>query len=311
MDPEKAHDLGLRLIAGGFVSAHVPQDDDLQCTAFGTRLPHPLGLAAGFDKNGIALEGLYGLGFSFVEVGTVTPQPQPGNDRPRMFRLPGQEAIINRLGFNSRGAQAVAKNLERTDTPMPYGINIGKNKWTANEDAWMDYRDAARTLRDFGQYFAINVSSPNTPGLRALQARDDLARIVGAVRDAGVGKPLFVKVSPDQADDELAEIARFVGEAGLGIIATNTTVSRPEVDSNETGGLSGKPLTDRALEACRLIRQAAGSRVEIIAVGGISTGQDLTDRMAAGANVCQIYTSLVYRGPQAVRIILVEHTASR
>ncbi len=311
MDAEKAHDLGLRLIAGGFVSARLADLPSLDCAAFGTSLPHPVGLAAGFDKDGVALEGLYGLGFAFVEVGTVTPQPQPGNERPRMFRLPEHEAIINRLGFNSQGARAVARNLERTDVPMPYGINIGKNKWTSNEDAWMDYRDAARMLKHYGQYFAINVSSPNTPGLRALQSRDELARIVDAVRTVGVDRPVFVKVSPDQADDELVEIAQFATTAGVGLIATNTTISRTGIDSNGAGGLSGRPLRERALEVCRLLRQSAGVGTELIAVGGISTGQDLVERMEAGATACQIYTSFVYRGPEAVRLIVEESAAFR
>lgn len=311
MDAEKAHDLGLRLIAGGFVSGRLADLPSLDCAAFETSLPHPVGLAAGFDKNGFALEGLYGLGFAFVEVGTVTPQPQPGNEKPRMFRLPEHEAIINRLGFNSQGARAVARNLERTDVPMPYGVNIGKNKWTSNEDAWMDYRDAARVLKDYGQYFAINVSSPNTPGLRALQSRDELARIVDAVRGVGMNQPVFVKVSPDQADDELVEIAQFATIAGVGLIATNTTISRPGIDSNEAGGLSGKPLRARALEVCRLLRQSAGVGTEIIAVGGISTGQDLVERMEAGATACQIYTSFVYRGPEAARLIVEESAGFR
>jgi len=268
-------------------------------------------LAAGFDKNGVALEGLYNLGFAFVEVGTVTPQPQPGNKKPRMFRLPDEGAIVNRLGFNSRGAKEVARNLERSVVPIPYGINIGKNKWTSNEDAWRDYREAATVLRDFGQYFVVNVSSPNTPGLRALQSRDDLARIVDAVRSGGVRKPLFVKVSPDQADDDLVETARLAVGEGFGLIATNTTTSHPDLDSVEPGGISGRPLCKRSLDVCRLLRQSAGQRTEIIAVGGIFTGQDLADRMVAGATACQIYTSFVYRGPQAVRLILEEYAATR
>lgn len=279
--------------------------------AFDTELPHGFGLAAGFDKNGLALEGLYALGFAFVEVGTVTPLPQPGNEKPRMFRLPEHEAIVNRLGFNSLGAQEVARNLARTDTPMPYGINIGKNRWTPNEDAWKDYREAARILKPFGRYFAINVSSPNTPGLRALQSTDDLRRLVDAVRDAGVEKPLFVKVSPDQADDELVELAQFAATAKVGVIATNTTLSRPGVNTTHEGGLSGVPLRNRALAVCRLLRQAAGRDVEIIAVGGISTGQDLADRLEAGATACQVYTSFVYRGPQTVRLILDEYLSVR
>jgi dihydroorotate dehydrogenase len=276
----------------------------MRTRAFGVNLPHSVGLAAGFDKNGVALEGLYNLGFSFVEVGTVTPKPQPGNDRPRMWRHPAECAIVNRLGFNSLGAEAVARNLEASDTPIAYGINIGKNRWTPNETAWQDYYAAAKTLRYFGDYFVVNVSSPNTPGLRALQAVDDLSRIVDSVRRAGVQKPLFVKVSPDQADDDLISIAKLAVSNDLaGIVATNTTVAH----SYEQGGLSGLPLRTRAAEVCALLRQVLGNEKEIIGVGGISTGEDLNERLAAGATVCQVYTSLVYRGPNVVRDILAEY----
>ena len=274
-----------------------------KCRAFGVDLAHPVGLAAGFDKNGVALEGLYNLGFSFVEVGTVTPEPQPGNDRPRMWRFPEEEAIVNRLGFNSEGAYRVARNLEACDTPIPYGINIGKNKWTPNDFAWQDYASSARTLRDFGQYFVVNVSSPNTPGLRSLQAVDELTRIVDAVRKAGVDKPLYVKVSPDQADEDLMDIAGFALAADLaGIVATNTTIHHEHLE----GGLSGRPLGQRATQVTRLLRQALGDRKEIIGVGGILSGADLTQRLEAGATVCQIYTALVYRGPNVVRDLLAE-----
>jgi dihydroorotate dehydrogenase len=304
MDAERAHDLGLRLIAGGFVSSTPPGDERLSTTAFGTALRHPVGLAAGFDKNAAALEGLYGVGFSFVEVGTVTPQPQPGNAKPRMWRYPEDRSIVNRLGFNSLGAPAVARRLEAYDGPMPYGLNIGKNRWTPNEEAWRDFYMAAKTLRDFGSYFVVNVSSPNTPGLRALQSVSELDRIVQAVRDAGVHQPLFVKLSPDQPDEELAEIAQWVGGSDLtGVVATNTTVQH----SHETGGLSGAPLRDRAAGVCSLLRREMGSQKQIIAVGGIFCGQDLAQRMAAGATACQIYTSFVYRGPSAVRDILDEY----
>ncbi|MDQ2986732.1 MAG: quinone-dependent dihydroorotate dehydrogenase [Armatimonadota bacterium] len=306
--------MGLRLIAGGFVSARVPESDELRTRAFGLDLPHPVGLAAGFDKNGIALEGLYGLGFSFVEIGTVTPQPQPGNPKPRMFRLPEDEAIINRLGFNNVGAEAVAKNLERVTVPIPYGVNIGKNKWTSNEAAWMDYRSAAMTLRDFGSYFVVNVSSPNTPGLRALQSRDDLARILDAVRTTGVDKPIYVKVSPDQSDDEMIEIAQLALDFDVaGIVATNTTVARPGStgDDGQDGGLSGVPLKPRAQRACELLRAALDGRAELIGVGGISSGDDLRERLCGGAAACQIYTSFVYRGPRVVDLILREYLAAR
>lgn len=288
--------------------------NDARARAFGMDLPHPVGLAAGFDKNGVALEGLYGLGFSFVEVGTVTPQPQPGNPKPRMFRLAESEAIINRLGFNNLGAEAVARNLERVTAPIPFGVNIGKNKWTSNETAWMDYKSAARTLRDFGSYFVVNVSSPNTPGLRELQSRDDLARIIDAVRGAGIDKPLYVKVSPDNSDEELLEIAHLVIDSDLaGIVATNTTVTRPGStgDLAQDGGLSGKPLKPRAQGVCELLSSAMGGRAEVIGVGGVSSGDDVRERLAAGAAACQIYTCFIYRGPRVVDLILREYLALR
>jgi dihydroorotate dehydrogenase len=306
LDAETAHDLGLRLIAAGFWTARPPADALLSTRGFGVELPHPIGLAAGFDKNGLALEGLYNVGFSFVEVGTVTPQPQPGNEKPRMWRHPAESAIVNRLGFNSQGADQVARNLEGCDTPIPYGINIGKNKWTPNELAWQDYYAAARTLRDFGNYFVVNVSSPNTPGLRALQDVADLSRIVDAVRRAGVDKPLYVKVSPDQADEDLTAIAQLTNERDLaGIVATNTTVAH----NHEQGGLSGAPLASRAAAACKLLRDSLAEGKEIIAVGGIFTGDDLRERLSSGAAVCQVYTSMVYRGPRVVQEILTEYLA--
>lgn len=221
-----------------------------------------------------------------------------------MWRHPDERAIVNRLGFNSLGAEAVAKNLERSDTPIAYGINIGKNKWTPNENAWQDYYSAAQTLRDFGDYFVVNVSSPNTPGLRALQDIEELSRIVDSVRRAGVDKPLFVKVSPDQADEDLVAIADLALTQGLaGIVATNTTVAH----NHEQGGLSGSPLRSRATHVCSLLRHTLSEDKEIIAVGGISSGDDLRERLAAGATVCQIYTSLVYRGPNIVRDIVAEY----
>jgi dihydroorotate dehydrogenase len=308
MDAEFAHDVVLNLISAEFVGASVPSDARLRAHAFGMDLPHPIGLAAGFDKNGIALEGLYALGFSFVEVGTVTPLPQAGNEKPRMFRLPNDEAILNRLGFNSLGAEAVARNLEKVTTPMPFGINIGKNRETPNEDAWRDYRSAARTLRDFGNYFVVNVSSPNTPGLRSLQSVAELKPILDAVRNAGITKPLFVKVSPDQSDDELVEIAELCTDRSVGLIATNTTVRRDGLRTNidEAGGVSGRPLADRSAHVLELLHAEGASSLGIISVGGIFDGTDVAKRISSGAAACQIYTSFVYRGPQIIKLMLDE-----
>ena len=268
----------------------------MHCKAFGKTLRNPLGLAAGFDKDGVALDEWENLGFGFAEIGTVTPTSQPGNTKPRMFRLPKEQALVNRLGFNNRGADELAKKLESRRTRLPIGVNIGKGMDTDIAIAEKDYEYCFRKLQSFCDYIVVNVSSPNTPGLRSLQNIESLEKILSVVSD---NLPVFVKISPDERNENIVEIAKLASSRRCGIIATNTT-------SNPEGGLSGKPLTERADEVCSLVRKTAGEKMEIIGVGGIFTGEDLFARLKAGANVCQIYTALIYRGPSAAAMILEE-----
>ncbi|MBA3725207.1 MAG: quinone-dependent dihydroorotate dehydrogenase [Armatimonadetes bacterium] len=304
MDAETAHNLGLWAVASGFVGGGIVHNPRLACTAFGSQLSNPLGLAAGFDKNGVAAAYWQDLGFGFAEIGTVTPEAQPGNPKPRMFRFPEDGAIINRLGFNNSGAREVVKNLLAAATRFPIGINLGKGIDTPLEDAADDYKRGVKKLQGIANYYVINVSSPNTPGLRDLQQVHRLEEIIAAVREMS-NERLFVKISPDQSADEIVKITEMAIRLSLsGIIATNTTIRRV-FPTEEAGGLSGKPLRERAEEVCRLVRQV-GDGLEIVGVGGIFTGEDLYRRLQAGATVCQIYTSFVYRGPSAAALILNE-----
>jgi dihydroorotate dehydrogenase len=269
------------------------------------------------DKGKVLAPAWFRIGFGFVEIGTVTPMPQPGNDRPRLFRLPAREALVNRMGFNNDGAEAVAARLARLSRqPGPVGINIGRNKMTPNDRAADDYLSAFRTLAPRADYVAVNVSSPNTPGLRALQSAEDLGRLVGTlVREretlaaaSGRRVPLLVKLSPDEPDDALDAMADAAVAAGAdGFIATNTTLSREGVEEDphakEAGGLSGIPLRTRAERTCaRLYRRTSG-KVPIVGVGGIATAEDAYRRIRAGASLIQLYTALVYEGPSLPRRI--------
>jgi dihydroorotate dehydrogenase len=286
-------------------------------TVFGIRFPSPVGLAAGMDKNGIALRAWPALGFGFVEVGTVTAHPQPGNRRPRLFRLVEHEAVINRMGFNNLGSEALAARLAAYG-PLgyPLGISIGKSKVTPLEDAVEDYVTSLRRLYRYGDYFAVNVSSPNTPGLRALQDAGHLRELLTALHSeaaalsvAGMaGKPILVKIAPDltsSAIDELLGVCTDVGIAG--IIATNTTIDRTGVSehplADETGGLSGRPLTEIAAKTVAHIHAETGGALPIIGVGGILEPADATRLFDAGASLVQLYTGLIYRGPGLVRRI--------
>ncbi len=311
MDPEKAHTLTLAFLRWG-IAPRVPLPSlPHSFTFLGRTLRHPIGLAGGMDKDGVALRAWEKLGFSFVELGTVTPRPQKGNPKPRLFRLAEDGAIINRLGFNNAGVYVLAERLRRASPRILIGVNIGKNAETPNEDAWKDYAECARALQGVGDYLVVNVSSPNTPDLRELQAEPLLRRILNAVKNANPTVPLFIKVSPDETDDRLRSILQVGADYGVaGIIATNTTLHRPPLVSpfrSEAGGLSGKPLRERALSVCARLREWAGESLPIIGVGGIFTGKDLKERLEAGATVCQIYTALVYRGPWVVRKILEEY----
>jgi dihydroorotate dehydrogenase len=297
--------------------------DRLAQTLWGLRFPNPVGLAAGMDKGQVVVPAWFRLGFGFVEVGTITPRPQPGNPRPRLFRLPEDRALVNRMGFNNPGAERVARRLARLPRqPGPVGVNVGRNKDTPNERAAADYVAAFRALAPFGDYAAINVSSPNTPGLRALQAESDLRALVEAVarardelqRASGRRVPILVKVSPDESPGSLDAIADAALAGGAdGFIATNTTTSRAFLAEHpraaEAGGLSGPPLRELAESACARLYLRAGKRAPIVGVGGISTAADAYRRIRAGASLVQIYTALVFEGPAAVPSI--QHGLSR
>jgi len=278
-----------------------PHDPALASTVFGVHFPGPLGLAAGFDKNGVGLKAWGALGFGYAEVGTVTAAAQPGNPAPRLFRLPDDRALLNRMGFNNHGAAALAEQLARHQPDVPIGVNIGKTKVTPAEEAVEDYRASARLLAPLAAYLVVNVSSPNTPGLRDLQAVESLRPILAAVR-AETTKPVLVKIAPDLADTDLDAIADLCVELGLaGIVATNTTVSRdglatPGVADLGPGGISGPPVARRALEVLRRLYARVGDRLVLISVGGIETADDAWERITAGASLLQGYTGFIYGG---------------
>jgi dihydroorotate dehydrogenase len=291
-----------------------PRDPVLRVHALGLDFPGPLGLAAGFDKDGEGVTGLAALGFSFIEVGTVTARPQPGNPRPRMFRFPQERALVNRMGFNNHGAAALSARLRalraRPGFRPVIGVNIGKTKDVAEEDAVADYVTSARLVADVADYVVVNVSSPNTPGLRDLQSAEKLRPILAAVRgaldDASPRRrvPLLVKIAPDLADPDVDAVADLALELGLdGIIATNTTVSREGLGDRAAvagagpGGLSGAPLKARSLEVLSRLHDRCGKRVTLIAAGGIETPADAEARLAAGATLVQAYTAFIYQGP--------------
>jgi dihydroorotate dehydrogenase len=310
LPPELSHALGLRglkLLSRGW---SVPAAPGPAVEASGLRFAHPVGLAAGFDKNGDFLDALGALGFSHIEIGTVTPRPQAGNPRPRLFRLRGAQALINRMGFNNRGADYVAARIAAASYRGVRGISIGKNAVTPLERAADDYLACLRKLYAVADYFAINVSSPNTRGLRALQARDALAGIVDPLQEererlaARHGKrvPLLVKISPDLNEDELHDMASALRSHALeGVIATNTSTQiagyEADLAAAQGGGISGAPLRDKALSTLRLLREELGNTMPIVGVGGLMTAEDARARLAAGANLVQLYTGFVYRGP--------------
>lgn len=309
LDPEKAHHLGMSAASLDIFRTNPPIDPRLRTKFLNSVLPHPLGLAAGFDKDGVALDSWENFGFSFIEAGTVTPAPQSGNEKPRLYRLPEDQALINRMGFNNRGVHELCNRLESRQTRVTIGANIGKNK--TSEDAATDYAYCAKQINQLADYLTVNVSSPNTPGLRLLQASDELKRIIENVKLSNPNIPLFVKLSPDLNDDDLeSAVQTSLYEGTAGLIATNTTINRDNLQSSnqsEEGGLSGKPLTKLSNDVCKKVRQIAGDKPTIIGVGGIMNGNDLYERLLSGANVCQIYSAFVYRGPHAVTEILSEY----
>ncbi|HVL88418.1 MAG TPA: quinone-dependent dihydroorotate dehydrogenase [Candidatus Thermoplasmatota archaeon] len=316
LDAERAHDrvVGLlsRVRRGGALDAlvraafHRP-DPRLASSAFGVAFPSPVGLAAGFDKSARCVDGLAALGFGHVEVGTVTPRPQPGNPRPRIFRDVPRRGLVNRLGFNNDGAVAVAARLARARPGVPVGVNVGKNRDTPADAAHEDYASCVRTTHRHASYFVVNVSSPNTPGLRALQSTEALARILDAVREANApGRPTLVKIAPDLPPDDVRAVVELAVEKRLaGIVATNTTIARTHHGwvQREPGGLSGAPLRALSNRTVRLVREAAGDRLSVIGVGGVFTADDALEKLAAGADLVQVYTGMVYEGPGIVKRI--------
>ncbi|MEU5637854.1 quinone-dependent dihydroorotate dehydrogenase [Streptomyces rishiriensis] len=322
MDPEQAHYLAFRWIRLAvrvpvlrtFVAAALaPRYKELRTEAFGLRMHGPFGLAAGFDKNAVAIDGMAMLGFDHVEIGTVTGEPQPGNPKRRLFRLVKDRALINRMGFNNEGSLAVAARLaSRSPVFRPVvGVNIGKTKVVPEEEAVADYVKSAERLAPYADYLVVNVSSPNTPGLRNLQATEALRPLLSAVREAAdraVGTrrvPLLVKIAPDLADEDVDAVADLAVELGLdGIIATNTTVAREGLgltsgpsQVKETGGLSGAPLKARSLEVLRRLYARVGDRIILVGVGGVENAEDAWQRILAGATLVQGYSAFVYEGP--------------
>lgn len=291
------------------------EDPVLNKSLFGLHFKNPVGLGAGFDKNALYLRELEMLGFGHVEIGTVTPLPQPGNDAPRVFRLPKDKALINRMGFNNNGVKAVAARLRVTERKMIVGGNIGKNKVTPNEDAWKDYEICFRELFDCVDYFVVNVSSPNTPGLRELQERSSLQKILGHLQTINKAnskpKPLLLKIAPDLTTAQLDEIISLAEEVELdGLVATNTTISRQglttdaaKVEAMGAGGLSGAPLSNRSTEVVEYITKATNRRLPVIASGGIFTGEDAKEKLDAGASLVQVWTGFVYEGPAIAKNI--------
>lgn len=294
-------------------SAYVYKHKSLERNVFGLNFKNPVGLAAGFDKNGEYIEELANFGFGFIEVGTVTPLPQPGNDKPRMFRLKEDEALINRMGFNNKGVEVLACKLKSVKRDgLIIGGNIGKNKNTPNEDAVSDYIKCFDALFDVVDYFVVNVSSPNTPGLRALQEKEPLKNILNTLQQRNkkneLSRPILLKIAPDLSHEQLDDIVEIVQETKIaGVIASNTTIGREGLTSgfsSEMGGLSGKPLTQKSTEVIRYLAQKSNHSFPIIGVGGIHSAQDAADKIAAGASLVQIYTGFIYEGPGLVKKIL-------
>lgn len=317
LSAEQAHDLTLDLLRRGAGRAWPARVPARPVTVMGLSFPNPVGLAAGLDKNGDCIDGLAELGFGFLEVGTVTPRPQPGNPKPRLFRLPEANAIINRMGFNNHGVDALVANVRASRYQGVLGINIGKNKDTPVENAVDDYLLCQEKVHALASYLVVNVSSPNTPGLRSLQHGEALDALLGTLREAqtrldqqnGKRVPLVIKIAPDNSEDELAAMAEAFVRHGIdGVCVGNTTLERPGVErlrhGGEAGGLSGAPLRPIADRALDTMRRALDGRLPIIGVGGIQSGDDAREKRRLGAELVQIYSGLIYRGPGLVREIV-------
>lgn len=315
IDAELAHHIGMTVIrAAGALGltklAKVKSPGSIAVQAMGLHFDSPFGVAAGFDKNAVAVQPLGDLSFSHVEIGTVTRHAQPGNEKPRLFRLIADRALINRMGFNNQGADAVASRLQilrakRAGKLPIIGVNIGKSKITPVDEAAEDYRYSARILAEYADYLAVNVSSPNTPGLRSLQSVEALRPVLEAVIEESLGKPVLVKIAPDLADEDIVEVAKLSLELKLaGVIATNTTIGRENLKTSAekiaeigAGGLSGAPLKARSLEVLKLLRSTLGQEPVIISVGGVETAADVKQRLDLGATLIQGYSGFIYEGP--------------
>jgi len=290
-------------------------DKRLERTVFGLTFPNPVGLAAGFDKDARLFDELGYFGFGFIEIGTLTPKAQPGNEKPRMFRLPQDEALINRMGFNNGGVSQAVERLKKRKTNIIIGGNIGKNKVTPNEEAVNDYEKCFHELVNHVDYFVVNVSSPNTPNLRALQDKEPLTKLLNRVKELNSKekqpKPILLKIAPDLTNEQLDDIIDIMKETKIdGIIATNTTIDRSNLTTSKVvveamgaGGLSGKPLTKRATEVIRYLSTKSNKAFPIVAVGGIYTGADAIEKLDAGASLVQVYTGFIYEGPGIVKRI--------
>jgi len=318
--PETAHHIVMKLLGVPFLSKLLKlvyrfEHPSLERELFGLKFKNPVGLAAGFDKNAERYSQLADLGFGFVEIGTVTPKAQEGNPRPRLFRLPKDRALINRMGFNNDGVEAVCQRLRKRGSGLLIGGNIGKNKATPNEEAIRDYEICFQQLYGLVDYFVVNVSSPNTPNLRELQDKEPLTKLLQHLKKLNEAKPqekpLLLKIAPDLSDAQLDNIIEIVREVKIdGIIATNTTISREglstpvaAVEALGNGGLSGKPLAKRSTEVIRYLHQKSGGAVPIIGVGGIHSPEDTLEKIAAGASLIQLYTGFIYEGPGLLRRI--------
>jgi dihydroorotate dehydrogenase len=323
-DPEKIHyftansiSFLLKIPGMKYIWKKMYQIDDkrLEKEIFGIKFKNPVGLAAGFDKNASMYNQLAHFGFGFIEIGTVTPKGQPGNEKPRLFRLKEDEAIINRMGFNNEGTEVVIENLKNKKTNLIIGGNIGKNKVTPNEEANNDYKLAFNALFDYVDYFVVNVSSPNTPNLRELQEKEPLKQLLQSLKDENnlkrVQKPILLKIAPDLTNEQLDDIIEIVAEVKLdGVIATNTTISRADLKSNSTlvesigaGGLSGKPLKERSTEVIKYLAEKSNKSFPIIGVGGIHSAEDAIEKLNAGADLIQLYTGFIYEGPALIKRI--------
>ena len=319
-DPEAVHHFTFKMIKFMLKIPFAPaivksrfgfEHPSLEREVFGLKFKNPVGLAAGFDKNALLYDEFAQYGFGFVEIGTVTPKPQPGNPKKRLFRLKQDEAIINRMGFNNDGADQIVARLKKKRSDVIIGGNIGKNKVTPNENATEDYMICFEKLFDVVDYFVVNVSSPNTPNLRALQDKEPLTELLNALQSRNTSKekpkPILLKIAPDLTDDQLLDIIDIVQDTGIaGVIATNTTISREGLSSanrKETGGLSGKPVRERSTEVIRFLAEKSGKSFPIIGVGGIHSAEDAKEKIEAGADLVQLYTGFIYEGPGLVKEI--------